>query len=116
MRYGYYSDIAKKEKREKMEKERKRILKRTTNALSCLSKEIKFSEAYLFGSLILPYRFKEDSDVDIGFWGLADENFFYAIAFLSREIGRDVDVLQLENHPFKDKIQAAGVKKWTKNS
>ena len=116
MRYGYYSDIALQEKREKWEKKRKRILQRTTNVLSRLSKKVKFSEAYLFGSLTLPYRFTEDSDVDIGFFGLADEDFFYSIAFLSREIGRDVDVIQLECHPFRDKIQTAGVKTWTKNS
>ena len=116
MRYGYYSNLAIQEKREKWEKERKRILQRTTNALSRLSKEIKFSEVYLFGSLTHQNRFTENSDVDIAFWGLADEDFFYAMAFLSREIGRDVDVIQLEHHPFKNKIQATGVKKWTKNS
>lgn len=116
MRYGYYPDIAIQEKREKREKERKEILQRTTNALNRLSKKIKFSEAYLFGSSILPYRFKEYSDVDIGFLGLADEDFFYAMAFLSRDIGRDVDVIQLERHPFKDKVQTTGVKTWTRNS
>jgi len=116
MRYGYYSDLAIQEKREKWEKERKRILRRTNKALGCLSQKIKFSEAYLFGSVTLPYRFTKDSDVDIGFWGLANEDFFYAIAFLSREIGRDVDVIQLERHPFKEKIQTTGVKTWTKNS
>jgi predicted nucleotidyltransferase len=116
MRYGYYSDIALQEKREKLEKDRKRLLQRTTNVLSRLSKEVKFSQAYLFGSLTQQNRFTEDSDVDIGFLGLADEDFFYSIAFLSREIGRDVDVIQLERHPFKEKIQTTGVKTWTKNS
>jgi hypothetical protein len=52
----------------------------------------------------------------MGFLGLADEDFFYAMAFLSREIGRDVDLIQLESHPLRNKILTTGVKKWTKNS
>jgi len=115
MKYGYYPDIAVQEKREKREEERKRVFQRTCDALKLLGEEIQFSEAYIFGSLIHPYRFRDDSDVDIGFFGLADEDFFRAIAFLSREIGRDVDVIQLESHPLKDKIQTAGVMKWTKS-
>ncbi len=116
MKYGYYSDIAVQEKKEKREEERKRILQRTTDALNLLAREVKFSEAYIFGSLIHPYNFRDDSDVDIGFLGLADEDFFKAIALLSNEIGRDVDVIQLENHPLKDRIQTAGIIEWTKSN
>jgi len=116
MKYGYYSDIAVQEKRVKREEERLRILQRTKNALILLAKDIKFSQAYIFGSLICPYRFKDKSDVDIGFFGLADEDFFRAMALLSREIGRDVDVIQLENHPLKDRIQKREIIEWTKSN
>lgn len=116
MKYGYYSDVAVQEKKEKWEEERKRVLQRTVNALNLLTREIKFSEAHIFGSLIHPYNFRDDSDVDIGFFGLADEDFFRAIALLSREIGRDVDVIQLESHPLKDRIQTAGIMDWTKSN
>jgi len=115
MKYGYYSDIAIQEKQEKREEERKRILQRTFDALNLLAREVKFSKAHIFGSLVCPYKFRDDSDVDIGFFGLADEDFFRAIALLSNEIGRDVDVIQLENHPLKDRIQTAGIIEWTKS-
>lgn len=115
MRYGYYPDLAIEEKREKWEKDRKMFLRRTVNALDRLSKKIKFSEAYLFGSLTQQGNFREDSDVDVAFFDLSDKDFFYTMAFLSREIGRDVDVIQLEQHKFKDKILANGIKKWTKS-
>lgn len=116
MKYGYFSDIAVQERRAKREEERMRILQKTTNALNLLANKIKFSQAYIFGSLICPYRFKESSDVDIGFLGLADKDFFRAIALLSREIGRDVDVIQLENHPLKDRIQTGEIIQWKRNS
>jgi predicted nucleotidyltransferase len=116
MKYGFYSDMAVQEKMEKREEERKRVLQRITDALDLLAREIKFSEAHIFGSLIHPYRFRENSDVDIGFLGLADEDFFRTIGFLSRAIGRDVDVIQLESHPLKDKIQTVEIIEWTKSN
>jgi len=112
MRYGFYPDLAIHEKKEKREKERMLILKRTIEALDCLSKKVNFSEAFLFGSLTKQYSFTEESDVDIAFYGLSDEDFFYTIAFLSQKIRRDVDIIQLENHPLRDKIYDTGVIKW----
>jgi predicted nucleotidyltransferase len=116
MKYDFYSNLAICEKKEQREQERKRILKKTNNALSRLNQKISFSEAYLFGSVIQEGNFTENSDVDIAFRGLTDKDFFRTMAFLSREIGRDVDVIQLEQHPFKEKISTIKFRKWTKKS
>ncbi len=75
---------------------------------------ISFEQAYIFGSLAKPYRFFKDSDVDVAFLGLRDEDFFQAIAFLSRELDANVDVIQLEDHTLRDKVMREGIK-WKKS-
>lgn len=64
----------------------------------------------VFGSLAKPYRFFGDSDVDIAFLGLNGGDFFHVIAFLSRELGAEVDILQLEGNPLRERIVQEGVK------
>ena len=100
--------------REEREAQRQKQIALVFKALDALSRLISFDQAYIFGSLAKPHRFFKGSDVDIAFVGLKDEDFFQAIAFLSRELGRDVDVLQLEEHPLRDKIVREGIK-WKKN-
>lgn len=89
-------------KRAEREKERLKLVERITKALDQLSRRIAFNEAYIFGSTAKPQRFLRDSDIDIGFVGLKDEDFFKAMAFLSSLLGRDVDVLQLEGHRMEE--------------
>lgn len=100
-------------KRREQEEFRLQLIKKLFDTLDKLSQEIPFKEAYLFGSIGKPYRFTKESDVDIGFLGLKDEHFFKAMSFISREIGVDVDILQLENHRLAKKIKKEGIK-WTK--
>ena len=80
------------------------------DVLDRLSAEASFSEAYLFGSIAKPYKFSKDSDIDIGFVGLGEEDFFKAMSFISREIGRDADVIQMEDHRLAEKIKREGIK------
>jgi len=107
-------DQAIAKERERQEQQRRERLGAAFQALEKLARQVPFQEAYIFGSLAKPHRFFKDSDIDIAFVGLKDENFFQAIAFLSRELGRDVDVLQLEEHPLRDKIVREGIK-WKKD-
>lgn len=95
---------------EKREQQRAERLAALLTALEQLSKLIPFEEAYVFGSLTKPYRFSPNSDIDIGFIGLRDVDFFPAMAFLSRELGRDVDFLQLEGHRLKEKVISEGIR------
>ena len=100
--------------REGIEQERQKQVAAVLGALDALSHQVFFDQAYIFGSLAKPHRFFKDSDVDIAFVGLKDEDFFQTIAFLSRELDKEVDVLQLEEHPMRDKIVREGIK-WKKN-
>lgn len=100
--------------RETRERKRQEKIAAVFEVLDALRHKIPFDQAYIFGSLAKAYRFFKDSDIDIAFAGLKDEDFFQAIAFLSRELGRDVDVLQLEGHSLRDKLMREGIR-WKKN-
>jgi predicted nucleotidyltransferase len=102
-------------KREELEAERLKIVQEIFTALETLSEQVSFQEAYLFGSVIRPYAFSKHSDLDIGFVGLSDADFFRAAAFLSRETGREIDLLQLEHHRLGQKIKNEGLS-WKKKS
>lgn len=95
-------------KKAKAEELRKTVQRQVVEALNKLSKNISFKKAYLFGS-ILSSCFREDSDVDIAFEGIRDQDFFKAIAFLSNHLERDVDIIQLEVHRFREKLIKQGL-------
>ncbi|MGQ9631104.1 MAG: nucleotidyltransferase family protein [bacterium] len=100
--------------RERREQRRKERLTAVLEALDRLSRQISFREAYIFGSLVRPYRFSENSDIDVAFVGLKDEDFFRTVALLSRMLESEVDVLQLESHRRRDEIVREGVQ-WKRN-
>ena len=103
-------DHAIRARREARERKRLEILEGALLSLDRLSREIGFEEAYLFGSITKPYHFSGRSDLDIGFIGLKDENFFRAMAFLSHELGTEVDIVQLESYRMAGKIKNEGIK------
>ena len=74
-----------------------------------MSKIVYFEEAYIFGSILKPGRFYNDSDIDIAVKGLKNQDFFLFMARLSDALGKDVDILQLEKHRLKDKIIKEGL-------
>lgn len=96
-------------KSENRERLRQNLLKVVFLALQRLSSEVSFEKAYIFGSLTKPYQFTESSDVDIAFFGLDKDELFFVTSFLNRELGRDVNVLCIENVLFKDKILKEGI-------
>ncbi|MEW6609720.1 MAG: nucleotidyltransferase domain-containing protein [bacterium] len=101
--------------KEKIKKEnlRRQLIEKVLSTLTKLSDKVSFKEAYLFGSIVNPDSFSEESDVDIGFVDLSDRDFFKTMAFISREIGIDVDVVQLEGHRLEEKIKDKGIR-WIK--
>ncbi|SHJ13033.1 Predicted nucleotidyltransferase [Desulfofundulus thermosubterraneus DSM 16057] len=106
-----------KRRREKDERARQELLERVKEALAALSRRVPFSRTYIFGSLARPGSFVEGvSDVDVAFEGLAEEDFFSALAFLSSRLGVDVDAVRLED--LAGSYLAATVKKegilWTR--
>ncbi len=100
-------------RRTRREAQRQAVLKQIWELLPRLAVSIRFQEAYVFGSVLGIKRFQDDSDVDVAFVGLQDKDFFPAMAWLSRELGREVDVIQLEGHRLADKIRKEGLR-WTR--
>jgi len=96
--------------RKKQEDLRLCVIEKILTAIDKLSEEIAFKEAYLFGSVIKPFRFSEISDIDIGFIGLDNRHFFKVMSYLVEETGRDVDIVQLEDHQLANKIKRGGIR------
>ena len=89
------------------------------DTLACLrrtlaSMPVSYSAVYPFGSVLQPGRFREDSDVDLAFEGLSDEDYFRAKRYLENTLRRPIDVLQLEEHRLRDVIRRKGVR-WTRD-
>jgi len=101
----YILDEVLKRKKNEMEKKRKEMFRRVKEAV----RDLNFSEAYIFGSITKPYKWRDDSDIDIGFFGLSDEGWFNAFRKLSDRLERDVDILHLEGHRLKEKIVKEGI-------
>lgn len=68
-----------------------------------------FEEAYLFGSVVTPGRFSDRSDVDVGVEGLDGRVLYRFVAALSGAIGRDVDVVLLEESGLAPFVKAKGI-------
>lgn len=108
-------DEAIKRKKREREELRLSLLAGILSALDELTNEIPFTEAYIFGSVVRPYGYSEESDVDIAFVGLKDKDFFRAMSIISRKIGREVDIVQMERHRLSQEIRRRGIK-WTRKS
>lgn len=100
------------EKKKQRESERKNLIVKIFSTLNKLSKKVQFDDAYIFGSVAKPYKFTKQSDINIGFIGLSDDDVVKSIAYLSRKLEIDVDVVQLERCRFAKKIME-GIK-WGK--
>lgn len=66
-------------------------------------------QAYIFGSLVQPGRFREDSDIDIAVTDIADGRFFTLAAALCQQFGREVDLIELRDCHFAAKIKREGI-------
>lgn len=96
------------------ERIRQETLEQVREALVRMREMYPFREAYIFGSLAVPYRFDPElSDVDVALEGLDRANLFKAVAFLSGELRRDVSLVLLEElgeSPFKESILREGIR------
>ena len=90
------------------EKLRIKTLQEVCNILGKLSEEVQFGAAYIFGSVLKENRFSEHSDVDIAFLGLDRDELFYVTSYISGKIGKNVNIIHLEDINFKDKILREG--------
>ena len=108
-------DRALAQRQARREEERQALLADVLRELDTLAEQFDLQEAYVFGSVARPGRFREDSDVDVAVAGLPSEQFISLMAQLSANLGRDVDMVELEKIHFADKIKREGIK-WTKQN
>ncbi|MDP6395203.1 MAG: hypothetical protein QF466_07120 [Desulfobacterales bacterium] len=101
-------------KSEENEKLRLKSIERLSQALGVLKSEVTFEDAYIFGSLTKPHKFKAKSDIDIAFAKLERDKLFFAVSFLSRYLERYVNVIHLEDIHFQNKIIKEGIR-WKKD-
>ncbi len=92
---------------------RQKTLNDIFHYLDHLSEKYNFKQIIIFGSLIKEGLFGRYSDVDIAVEGLNKYDLYKFIGDLSLEIGKEVDVVRLEECHFADEIKLEGIK-WSR--
>ena len=101
---------------ETREKIRKKVWLQVEVALDTLSETYTWDEVYIFGSLIREDKFSSKSDVDLAVKGLNKFDHFSFVGKFSSLIGRDADVIRLEDCHFSNSILSGGIKWSSKRS
>lgn len=107
-------DQAVRRERARREEVRQRVVANALAALDELAPAWGVSRAYIFGSASRPGTFSLESDVDIAVAGTV-ENTVILAARLSRRIGREVHVLELDGSPAAARARREGIE-WTPRS
>lgn len=105
-------DRALAEQRQQNEAERQALLRQTLAVLDALGPQFGIERAYIFGSLLQPGHFHKESDVDIAVETIDPEQHFTAISQLMTALGREVDLIRLDNCHFAPRIREQGLL-WT---
>ena len=92
---------------------RQQLLAEVLRLLDELGPAYGLSHAYIFGSVLVPGRFHEASDVDVAVGGLDPAGFFDLMTALSTTLGWPVDLVALEKCHFARRICQEGML-WTK--
>lgn len=109
----YLLDEIIRSKRDRLERERQTLLAQVKRWLDDYGGQYGIRSAYIFGSLTRPDRFTETSDVDIAVEQIDPEVFFTVISLLVTALGREVDLIKLDQCHFAHRIREAGIL-WTK--
>ncbi len=99
-------------RRQEAEANRQVTLAQTLGWLEKYGQAYGIEKAYIVGSLVRPNHFQTNSDVDIAVETIDPEQFFAAIANLSESVERDVDIIQLSECFFADRLRQQGIL-WT---
>ena len=103
---------AQRRKHEESEALRLSVLSQMDRALGTLIRKYRWTECYLFGSILSPGRFHEDSDVDLAVGGLARHDLYRFVGDVSSILERNVDVVVLEESRLAESIRRKG-KPWS---
>jgi predicted nucleotidyltransferase len=97
-------------RREELEKKRQQILEQTIKVIKSVFNDSNVTEVYLTGSIINSYGFSLRSDIDIAVKGLAAADYFRILSKLEESLLRTVEIIELENCWFSDKIINTGLR------
>jgi uncharacterized protein len=102
-------DQALAQRQQLYEQQRQVTLSRVQRWLAEVGSDYGIETAYLFGSLICPYRFTPHSDVDVAVEAIHADAFFRALSALSEAVERPVDLVELGKCPFAERIRQQGL-------
>ena len=111
---GFKTDVldrALARRRQEREAERLALQARALELLE--EAPVDLAEAILFGSLVKPGRFRENSDIDVAVPHLEPRDFFELMGYLEEGLNRDIDLVLLSRCHFADSIHRTGLK-WTR--
>jgi uncharacterized protein len=91
------------------EQQRQEVLARLLNWLNQFGAQYEMKGVHIFGSLTMPGRFTERSDVDVAIESINPDYFFDVIGYLVTELGREVDLVELNKCHFAQRIREQGV-------
>ncbi len=101
------------DRRLKLEQERQDLITKTQQWLDQFAPQYGIDKAYLFGSVTQPGKFHQNSDIDLAVEQINPDDYCTAISLLSAYLGREVDIIKLDNCHFSHRIRQSGVL-WTK--
>ena len=91
-------------RKEDLEKKRHEILEQTITEIKSVFNNSNVQEVYITGSILIPYKFTSRSDIDIAVKGLTAVDYFPVLSKLEESLLRIVEIIELENCRFADKI------------
>lgn len=91
------------------EAERQALVDKVLRWLDVHGTQCGIRKAYLFGSLAQPYRFHQQSDIDIAIQPDRPIDLFALMGTISELTGRDVDLIELEKSHFAHRIRQTGI-------
>lgn len=109
----YLLDQALARSRAVREEERQATLASVLRLLGALGPQYNIRRAYVFGSVCRPGCFMPESDVDIAIEPLGPESFFAAMSAFALALGREVDLVELDQCHFAHRVREEGIE-WTK--
>ena len=97
----------------KIEQERLLLLNKTLQWLQEFSTLYGIEQAYIFGSILRPGKFHQNSDIDLAVSQINPDDYCTVISLLHQYFGREVDLILLDTCHFSNRIRDTGLL-WTK--
>ena len=88
----------------KIEQERLLLLNKTLQWLQEFSTLYGIKQAYIFGSILRPGKFHQDSDVDLAVSQINPDDYCTVISLLHQYLGREVDLILGSRCIYGDKL------------